>query len=110
MRQRVIGLVASLLVALGVLTAGAGTASAESYGYIRWSNNCGSPQMFSIIYAGGGKSGTLVVQDTNVPVGVTRTQKVQSGYQYWVTARGGWATVTVYDVPGKVQTVVVRAC
>ena len=75
MRQRLTVLFASLALAVGGLAVTAGPASAESYGYINWTNNCGSPWLYGIIYASGGKSGTSVVQETNVPAGATRAAR-----------------------------------
>ncbi|ROP40560.1 hypothetical protein [Saccharothrix texasensis] len=110
MRQRLTVLLASLALAVGGLAVTAGPASAESYGYINWTNNCGGPWLFGIIYASGTKSGTSVAQETNVPAGATRSRQVQSGYQYNVTANGGWSTVTIYNISGRVHSVSVKAC
>ncbi|MEU4762614.1 hypothetical protein AB0H12_05130 [Actinosynnema sp. NPDC023794] len=110
MRQRLTVLLASLGLAVGGLAVTAGPASAESYGYINWTNNCGGPWFYGIIYASGTKSGTSVVQEPSVPAGETRSRRVQSGYQYHVTANGGWITVAINDIPGRVHTVPVRAC
>lgn len=88
----------------------AGPASAASYGYINWTNNCSGPRLYSIIYAGGSKSGTVVVRQTGVAAGAKRSQRVQSGYKCSVTANGGWGTVTTYDIDGRVHSVAVKAC
>lgn len=110
MRQRLPVLLASLALALGGLAVTAGPASAESYGYINWTNNCSGPTLYSIIYASGTRSGRLVVQQSNVPAGTKRSQKVPSGYKYNVTANGSWDTVTVLNISGRVHTVAVKAC
>lgn len=110
MRQRAITAFASLLLALGGLAVTAGPASAESYGYINWTNNCGTARLYSIIYASGSKSGTLVVQQDNVAAGAKRSQRVQSGYTYHVTKSGSWGKVTIYNISGKVHSVSVKAC
>ncbi|TQM83179.1 hypothetical protein FHX81_5597 [Saccharothrix saharensis] len=110
MRQRAITALASLLLALGGLAVTAGPASAESYGYITWTNNCGKPWLYSIIHAGGSKAGTLVVQESDVAVGGKRSQRVQSGYTYNVTRSGGWGKVTIYNISGKVHSAAVTAC
>ncbi|KOX12694.1 hypothetical protein ADK67_46550 [Saccharothrix sp. NRRL B-16348] len=109
-RQRLTVLLASLGLALGGLAVTAGPASAASYGYINWTNNCSGPKLYSIIYASGTKSGTLVVQQSNVAAGAKRSQRVQSGYKYNVTANGGWDTVTIYNISGRVHSVAVKAC
>lgn len=110
MRQRLTVLLASLALAVGGLAVTAGPASAESYGYINWTNNCSGPRLYAIIYASGTKAGTSVVQQSNVPAGEKRSQRVQSGYQYNVTANGGWSRVTIYNIAGRVHAVAVKAC
>ncbi|MER5260576.1 hypothetical protein ABTZ99_00670 [Actinosynnema sp. NPDC002837] len=110
MRQRLTVLLASLGLALGGLAVTAVPASAASYGYINWTNNCSGARLYSIIYASGSKSGTLVVQESNVPAGAKRSQRVQSGYTYNVTKSGGWGKVTIYNISGRVHAVSVKAC
>ena len=110
MRQRLTVLLASLGLAVGGLAVTAGPASAESYGYINWTNNCGTARLDSIIYAGGSKAGTLVVQQDNVAAGAKRSQRVQSGYTYNVTKSGSWGKVTIYNIAGRVHSVAVKAC
>jgi hypothetical protein len=109
-RQRVVTIFATLLLAAGAFAATAGPASAASYGYINWTNNCSSPKLYAIIYASGSKAGTTVVQQSNVAAGAKRSQQVQSGYKYQVTANGGWSTVTIYNIAGRVHVVAVKAC
>jgi len=109
-RQRLPVLLASLALALGGLAVTAGPASAASYGYISWTNNCSGPKLYSIIYASGSKAGQVVVQQRNVAAGAKRRQEVASGYQYQVTANGGWDTVTIYNISGRVHSVAVKAC
>lgn len=110
MRQRAITAFASLLPALGGLAVAAGPASAASHGYINWTDNCGGPRLYSIIYASGSKSGTLVVQQAGVPAGAKRSQRVESGYTYNATKSGGWGKVTIHTVSGRVHSVSVKAC
>ncbi|WP_033437523.1 hypothetical protein [Saccharothrix sp. NRRL B-16314] len=110
MRRRALTVFASALLAVGGLAVTAGPASAASYGYINWTNNCSGPKLYSIIYASGTKSGTVVVQQSNVAAGAKRSQRVQSGYKYSVTANGGWDTVTIYNIDGRVHSVAVKAC
>lgn len=50
------------------------------------------------------------MQQRNVPAGAKRSQQVPSGYQYQVTANGGWDTVTIHNISGRVHTVAVKAC
>jgi hypothetical protein len=109
-RQRLPVLLASLALTLGGLVITAGPASAATYGYINWRNNCSSPKLYSIIYASGSRAGRLVVQQSNVPAGAKRSQQVPSGYKYQVTANGGWDTVTIYNISGRVHSVAVKAC
>jgi hypothetical protein len=109
-RQRLTVLLASLALAVGGLAATAGPASAESYGYINWTNNCGRPWLYGIIYASGTKSGQPVVQEEDVPAGATRSRRVESGYQYHVTMNSVWGKVTIYDIAGRVHSVSVKAC
>lgn len=110
MHQRVFTVLASLLLALGGLAVTAGPASAASYGYINWTNNCGGPRLYSIIYASGSKAGTPVVQQTDVPAGAKRSRQVPSGYTYNVTKSGGWGKVTILNISGRVHSVAVKAC
>ncbi|XVS63342.1 hypothetical protein ACQPYE_34570 [Actinosynnema sp. CA-299493] len=51
-----------------------------------------------------------VVRTTGVAVGATRSRRVESGYQYHVTTNGGWGTVTIYNISGRVHSVSVKAC
>ncbi|MFJ6672227.1 hypothetical protein ACIQMJ_14050 [Actinosynnema sp. NPDC091369] len=110
MRHRATTALASLLLALGGLAVTAGPASAESYGYIHWTNNCGTPRLYSIIYASGSKAGTLVVRQVDVAAGAKRSRRVQSGYTYNVTKSGGWGKVTIHNISGRVHSASVKAC
>jgi hypothetical protein len=110
LRTRLATTVASLLLALTGTLALASPASAASYGYISWTNNCGHAQWLKIIYRDGPYAGQAVVDNPSVPAGQRLTFRVASGRQYNVNASGGWKVVTMYAFADKVYSVALKAC
>jgi hypothetical protein len=107
-RRSTVLISAALAVSASVLLPG--QALAESYGYIRWTNNCSHAEFLSVSFSGGTRNGHSVVTIPSVPAGAVRSVRVESGYRYNVNARQKWTVVSVMNVPGRVHTVVLRAC
>lgn len=110
LRTRLATAVASLLLALTGTLAVASPASAASYGYISWTNNCGSAKWLQIIYRDNPNAGQTVVDNKSVPKGKRLSYRVDSGRQYNVNARNTWVAVTIHNIAGKVHSVALKAC
>ncbi|MET8361782.1 hypothetical protein [Micromonospora sp. NPDC005171] len=85
----------------------ASPASAATYGYITYYNNCGGVRTLWIVSQA---TGNLVVHIASAPAGWKGTYKVTSARKYTVRAFPTDKVVTVSNIAGRVQTVSVKAC
>ncbi|MGW0433201.1 hypothetical protein ACWDV4_11765 [Micromonospora sp. NPDC003197] len=110
LRTRLATAGASLLLALSGTLVVAGPASAATYGYIAYSNNCGSARTLWIVYKGGANADKYVTYQASAPNGWKGTFKVPSAQKYSVRAFPSDKVVTIYNFAGRVHNVAVKAC